>query len=73
MTAKQEFRITCARHGTPGHQSHVWVKKDLKKAKQSKIDADHNAEMNPEHFYAKEAPYRIEVREVGPWEVAENV
>ena len=62
-----EYRVVCGGEGRQ-HRSHQWPKKDLKKAKQSVIDANHHAEMHPESFYAKFcAPYRIESREVRDW------
>ena len=64
---KTEWRLTCSQHGTKGHSSHTWPKRDEAKARQSKLDADHHAEMHPTTFYAREAPYVVESREVGPW------
>ena len=65
---KTEYRVVCARFGTAGHSSHVWVKKDRAKALQSKTDADHHADMHPKSFYAKEAEYRIQTRTVTEWQ-----
>lgn len=64
---KLEWRLVCAQHGTSGHSSHTWAKRDEAKARQSKRDADHHAEMNPTTWYAREAPYEVQSREVSPW------
>ena len=65
---KTEIRVVCANYGAAGHASHTWPKRDLDKARQSVIDAQHRAEVgNPTAYYRGEAPYRIQVREVGPW------
>ena len=66
-----EWRVVCAHQGTPGHTDHAWVKGNEKKARQAVIDSNHRAEMKPKSFYADEAPYQVESREVGPWEVSE--
>ena len=63
-----EYRLVCARHGTAGHGSHWWQKRDRRRAVQSKIDADHHAQMHPTSYYSAEAPYRIEQRTVTAWE-----
>jgi hypothetical protein len=65
-----EYRLVCAHYGTPGsadHRSHCWPKSTLAKAEQSRIDADHHAEMHPDLWYAGEAPYRVQVRSVFAW------
>jgi hypothetical protein len=67
---KTEWRVVCSRYGTSGHSSHAWPKGTEAKARQSVIDADHHAEMNPGTFYAKEAPYVVESREVAPWQAS---
>ena len=69
-----EHRVVCDRFGTRGHSDHKWIKtgKNAKKrATQIVIDQNHHAEMHPDHFYAKEAPYRRQEREVTEWEDSE--
>jgi len=65
---KTEYRMVCAHHGERGHSSHAYPKGTLAKAEQSKIDSDHRAEMAPTDYYAGEAPWVVESREVGAWE-----
>ena len=63
-----EIRVVCANYGTAGHSNHVWAKRDMAKARQSVIDAQHRADVgNPTAYYRAEAPYQIQTREVGPW------
>jgi hypothetical protein len=72
---KTEIRIVCANYGKKGqssHSSHAWNKTTMAKAKQSLIDLDHRAELHPNSYYANEAPYRIQVREVTAWKDASN-
>jgi len=63
-----EHRVVCSRFGTQGHSNHNWSKPDEKKAIQTVIDLNHHADINPDHFYAQEAPYRIQQRSVTAWE-----
>lgn len=65
---KTEYRVVCVRFGTQGHSGHVKTKPTKAKAKQSVIDQNHHAELHPDHFYAREAPYRIQTRETTAWE-----
>ncbi len=67
---KTEYQVVCANHGTQGHTSHKWKKRDKKKAVQSVIDLNHHAEtvVGSDHFYAKEAPYKRQERKVSAWE-----
>jgi len=62
-----EYRVVCANHGNRGHSTHAWRKPNLKKATQAVIDLNHAAEMNRTAFYANEAPYRVESRDVSKW------
>lgn len=71
-----EWRVVCAHHGNSmDHRSHTWGKRDQAKAEQSVIDLDHKAQQNADavaggaakRWYADEAPYRVQVREVGEW------
>lgn len=64
---KLEWRLVCAHYGTSGHSAHVWPKRDEAKARQSKLDADHHAEMHPKTWYGREAPYQVQSRKVEPW------
>ena len=68
-----EFRVVCAHFGdTTRHSAHKWEKRGKKgkhNAKQSVIDLNHTAEMRPDtNFYQGEAPYRVQTREVTPWQ-----
>ncbi len=66
-----EYRIVCAHFGTSSrHTSHKFDKKGKdrkRKAKQSVIEANHQAEMTTDGFYSNEAPYRVQTREVSAW------
>jgi len=62
-----EYRVVCANHGQRGHSTHAWKKPNLKKATQSVIDLNHDAEMNRNGYYTGEAPYRVESRTVTRW------
>ena len=65
---KSEYRMACTGEGA-GHSRHNWVKKDMAKAVQSTIDANHHAGQHPDGFYNKQcAPYVVEVREVSNWQ-----
>ena len=68
---KLEHRMVCAKHGERGHSTHAYPKRDLAKATQDKLNADHKAEMDKTDFYRGEAPWVIQTREVGKWEAAE--
>ena len=61
-----EYRIVCNGSGQM-HRLHKYPKRDLAKAVQSVIDADHHSEMNRTHFYGACAPWTIERRTVGAW------
>ena len=61
-----EFRVVCAHFPADFHQLHKWNKLSGKHAKQSVIDLNHTAEMQP-NFYATCAPYRVQTREVVEW------
>ncbi len=63
-----EHRMVCAKHGQRGHSSHAYIKKNLAKAQQDTIDANHRASQGSTFFYKEEAPYVIQRREVGAWE-----
>lgn len=67
---KTEWRLVCGNHGKTGHSSHSWVKKDRSKAFKDKQDADLHGEHHPNSYYRKETPYRVQRREVTPWEDA---
>lgn len=78
---KTEYQVVCARHGKePHHRSHAYPKATLQKAKQAVIDNDHQSEMNAKKaenptrykYAAGEAPWRVETREVGQWEVVKE-
>ncbi len=66
-----EYRVVCAHLGeATRHSSHKWDKRGKdrkKKAAQSVTDLNHHREMQSSHFYRNEAPYRVQVREVGAW------
>ena len=61
---KTEYRVICGNFGSRGHSSHAWPKANKAKAKQAVIDLDHHAEIHPTSYYAGEAPYEIQTREV---------
>lgn len=65
--ADLEWRVVCARFGQRGHSTHAWKKPTEGKAVQSVIDLDHHAQMHPGSFYASEAPYQVQSREVTEW------
>ncbi len=73
MKPKLEHRIVCAKHGERGHSSHAYPKRDLAKAQQDVIDANHRAEVGKTDFYRGEAPWTVERREVSPWENIDKV
>lgn len=62
-----EYRIVCAHFGSADHGSHAWPKRDLEKARQSKIDLDHHASIQSSSWYRREAPYDVQTREVEEW------
>ena len=65
---KLEYRIVCAHFGDgTRHTSHRFPKGNMKKARQSVTDLNHQAEMRTEGFYSNEAPYRVQTREVEAW------
>jgi len=66
-----EYQIVCNHYPKTDHKRHFYLKKTLAKATQAVIDQNHHAELHPEHFYAREAPWRVQVREVGKWENTE--
>ena len=71
-----EYRVVCDRFGTRSHSDHKWKKTGKnaeKRAVQAVIDANHHAEtvVGSDHFYAKEAPYRIQTRSITEWEDSE--
>lgn len=66
-----EYRVVCGKHGQRGHSSHTWSKGSKQKAVQSVIDLNHHAEIHPNLYYADEAPYEVQEREVGAWGRAE--
>ena len=61
-----EFRVVCAHYGDAFHQLHKWSKMSAKSSKQSVIDLNHQAGMQP-NFYATCAPYRAQNREMVEW------
>jgi len=62
-----EYRLACTGEGRE-HSRHNWGKKNLAKAAQSALDANHHAELKPNGFYNRHcAPYVVETREVGSW------
>ncbi len=61
-----EYRVICAHFGDDSHQLHKWAKLNEKGCKQSVIDLNHQAEMQP-NFYATCAPYVAQSREPEPW------
>lgn len=63
----EEYRVVCAHFGEAGHSQHKWPKANQAKALQSVIDQDHHAEMHPGLWYAGEAPYQVQSREVSAW------
>ena len=63
-----EYRIICAHFGENFHQLHKWSKLNEKGCKQSVIDLNHKAEMQP-NFYSGCAPYVAQHREPVDWEV----
>ena len=68
-----EYRIVCAHYPASGHRSHQHAKATLAKALQAVVDANHHAEMQRDRqgerrtWYVNEAPWRVQVREVGDW------
>lgn len=65
---KLEYRIVCAHFGDgTRHTTHKFPKGNMKKARQSVIDLNHQAEMRTEGFYSNEAPYRVQTREASAW------
>ena len=63
-----EMRVVCAHFGDgTRHTTHKFPKGTMKKAQQSVIDLNHQAEMRTEGFYSNEAPYRVETRQVTAW------
>ena len=75
---KLEFRLVCAQYGQRGHGTHAYsMPTDKKKREQKIIDANHHSEMlaadadrsaRSHSYFAGEAPWKIQVREVGKWE-----
>ena len=74
--APMEYRVVCAAYGQLDHRMHHWPKRDLAKAEQAVIDADHHNEqlaerptMSPtaKRWYAGESPYRVQFRSVSAW------
>jgi len=71
---KLQYRLICAKHGERGHSTHAYNMPDDKKRRAQKvIDADHHTEMlaarsaERSGYYAAEAPWTLEEREVGKW------
>ena len=67
-----EYRTLCSGAELHTHRRHVYLQSSLDRALQHVIDADHHAEMHPDHFYAKCAPYVIEARTVSKWKRLED-
>ena len=67
MAESLEYRIACNGSGR-GHSQHASPKRDLAKATQAAIDANHHAEIHPTSFYTKCAPWSVERRQVTEWE-----
>ena len=61
-----EYRVVCAHFDEDFHQLHKWPKGDSARAKQSVIDLNHRAEMQPD-FYVNCAPYKVQQRETQEW------
>ena len=67
-----EYRMKCSGEGR-SHRSHNYPKKNMAKAVQSAMDANHHAEVKPDGFYNKFcAPYVVETREVSDWTEADE-
>ena len=67
-----EYRLVCTGEG-PGHRTHRYTKRDLAKATQAAIDANHHAEQHPTHMvYRACRPFMVERRLVGAWEKVEQ-
>ncbi len=65
----KEYRMCCSKFPARGHEKHAYRNTtDLRSITQSIINSNHDAEMHPDGSYADEAPYFLEVREVGEWE-----
>lgn len=70
---KTEYRMACTGEGRQ-HSKHNWGKKNMAKANQSVLDANHHAEMHPDGFYNRAcAPYVVETREVSNWQQPQDV
>ncbi len=70
---KTEYRMACSGEGR-GHAKHNWAKKNMAKAVQSTVDANHHAEMHPNGFYNRAcAPYVVETREVSNWQQPQDM
>lgn len=72
--AKTEFRLVCAKQGIDeGHKAHAYLKPQ-DRVQQALIDANHNSDTagvgtgRVGDYYTGEAPWRIQSREIGPWE-----
>ena len=65
---REEWRLVCANYGTTGHSSHSRTKKDRAKAFKDKAEADRHSALHDGKFYGNEAPYRVQRREVTPWQ-----
>ena len=67
-----EYRVVCANYPGREHSRHITTKRDLERAEQAVRDNDHHSEMmqrrRGRHWYAGEAPFRVQTREVTEWE-----
>ena len=66
---KAEYRIVCARFPEPGHGLHHQEKEDHRTAVTSVVGRNAKAAVQQFYYFcSREAPYKVQTREVSEWE-----